>query len=103
MQALVWSAAYICFAALCGATAWRTSAHAAAPQAAAQEGAPARDCHPAWTLRLLWLGLAASASVLLLAVTNHLTQDVAAIPFLWILPLSAYLLSFIVCFESPGF
>jgi hypothetical protein len=39
--------------------------------------------------------------VLLLAVTNHLTQDVAAIPFLWILPLSVYLLSFIVCFESP--
>ena len=102
-QGLVWSAAYISFAALCGATAWRTSTRAAAPQAAAQADAPARDCHPAWTLRLLWLGLAASASVLLLAVTNHLTQDVAAIPFLWILPLSAYLLSFIVCFESPRF
>ena len=51
----------------------------------------------------MWLGLAASASILLLAVTNHLTQDVAAIPFLWILPLSVYLLSFIVCFESPRF
>jgi FtsH-binding integral membrane protein len=57
----------------------------------------------AWTAAPLWLGLAASASVLLLAVTNHLTQDVAAIPFLWILPLSVYLLSFIVCFESPRF
>jgi hypothetical protein len=39
--------------------------------------------------------------VLLLAVTTHLTQDVAAIPFLWILPLAVYLLTFIVCFESP--
>jgi len=103
MQGLVWSAAYVSFAALCGTTAWRASARAAAPPAAAQEGAPAMGGGPAWTLRLLWLGLAASASVLLLAVTNHLTQDVAAIPFLWILPLSVYLLSFIVCFESPGF
>jgi hypothetical protein len=51
----------------------------------------------------LWLTLSACASVLLLAVTNHLTQDIAAIPFLWILPLSVYLLSFIVCFESPRF
>ena len=103
IQGWVWSAAYVSFAALCGTTAWRSSARAAAPQAAAQEGAPAMDDSPAWTLRLLWLGLAASASVLLLAVTNHLTQDVAAIPFLWILPLSVYLLSFIVCFESPRF
>ncbi|MGA9626416.1 MAG: fused MFS/spermidine synthase [Bryobacteraceae bacterium] len=103
IQGWVWSAAYVSFAALCGATAWRSSMLAAAPQAAAQEGAPTMDDSPAWTLRLLWLGLAASASILLLAVTNHLTQDVAAIPFLWILPLSVYLLSFIVCFESPRF
>jgi hypothetical protein len=103
IQGLVWSAAYVCFAALCATTAWRSSALAAAPPTAAQEGAQTIDGHPAWTLRLLWLGLAASASVLLLAVTNHLTQDVAAIPFLWILPLSVYLLSFIVCFESPRF
>lgn len=103
IQGWVWSAAYVSFAALCGTTAWRSSAHAAAPQAAAQEGAPTMDDSPAWTLRLLWLGLAASASILLLAVTNHLTQDVAAIPFLWILPLSVYLLSFLICFESPRF
>jgi hypothetical protein len=103
VQGLVWSAAYILFAALCGTAAWRSCARAAAPQAAAREGAPTANGRPAWTLRLLWLGLAASASVLLLAVTNHLTQDVAAIPFLWILPLSVYLLSFIVCFESPRF
>ena len=51
---------------------------------------------------LFWVALPACASVLLLAVTNHLTQNVAAIPFLWILPLSIYLLSFILCFESEG-
>ena len=103
IQGWVWSAAYVCFAALCGITAWRSSARAAPPPAAARQGAPTIGDSPAWTLRLLWLGLAAGASVLLLAVTNHLTQDVAAIPFLWILPLSVYLLSFIVCFESPAF
>ncbi len=46
------------------------------------------------------MGLAACASALLLSVTNHLTQNVAAIPFLWVLPLSLYLLSFILCFDS---
>jgi SAM-dependent methyltransferase len=37
-----------------------------------------------------------------LAITNHLSQNVAAIPFLWVLPLSIYLLSFILCFEGEG-
>jgi hypothetical protein len=102
-QGIVWSCAYAAFTLSCGLTAWRAATHPAAilaPAAAAEEAnAPA----PAWNIRLFWLGLATSASVLLLAVTNHLTQDVAAIPFLWILPLSVYLLSFIICFESPRF
>ncbi len=51
---------------------------------------------------LMWLLLPAVASVLLLAITNHLSQNVAAIPFLWVLPLSIYLLSFILCFEGEG-
>jgi SAM-dependent methyltransferase len=50
----------------------------------------------------LWVALTACSSTLLLAVTSHLSQDVAAIPFLWILPLSLYLLSFILCFEGRG-
>jgi len=49
----------------------------------------------------LWLLLPACASVLLLATTNKLCQDVAVIPFLWVLPLGLYLLSFILCFDSP--
>jgi len=50
----------------------------------------------------MWLLLPAVASLLLLAITNHLSQNVAAIPFLWVLPLSIYLLSFILCFEGSG-
>ncbi len=99
-QALAWTGAFAGFAAICGWTAWRTANQSTAPanpEAEVEEAGPA----PGWRVRLLWLGLAACASVLLLAVTTHMTQDVAAIPFLWILPLTVYLLSFILCFEMP--
>ena len=48
----------------------------------------------------LWFLLAACASVMLLATTNVITQEVAVIPFLWVVPLCIYLVSFILCFES---
>ena len=53
-----------------------------------------------WRTQLLWMALAACASTLLLAITNHMIQNVAAVPLLWIVPLSLYLLSFILCFGS---
>src|SRR5262249_30506987 len=49
---------------------------------------------------IFWFALAACGSTLLLATTNQMCQEVAAIPLLWVLPLSLYLLSFILCFES---
>lgn len=49
---------------------------------------------------LIWIVLAAIPSIMLLAVTNQITQDVASVPFLWILPLSIYLLSFILAFSD---
>ena len=101
-QAWAWSGGFAAFAICCGLTAWRTSTQASVEASpAAASDADSSAVRPTWTLRFLWLGLAASASVLLLAITNFLTQDVAAIPFLWILPLAVYLLSFIICFESP--
>jgi SAM-dependent methyltransferase len=51
------------------------------------------------TDKLLWVALPMIASVLLLATTNKLSQEVAVIPFLWVLPLSLYLLTFIICFD----
>ena len=47
----------------------------------------------------LWLALSAMGSWLLLAITNHITQNIASIPFLWMLPLTLYLASFIICFD----
>ncbi len=53
-------------------------------------------------LQALWASLACCASVLLLAFTGHMTLNIAAIPFLWVLPLALYLLSFVLCFEASG-
>lgn len=55
---------------------------------------------PDWKLQILWVALAADASALLLGITNYLSQNVAPVPLLWILPLSLYLLSMILCFEG---
>lgn len=51
---------------------------------------------------LIRIALAACASALWMSVANHLSQEVAPAPFLWVLPLSVYLLSFILCFEGRG-
>jgi len=96
VQALGWSVAFVAFAIACGAAAWRSrSAPAEIPAFAAGAAAPPRPGDYA-----LWAALAAAASILLLAFTSHLSQNVAPIPFLWVLPLALYLLSFILCFEG---
>ncbi len=99
-QAYLWSAAYCLFAALCLACVWRSRNLTEAISQAEYAEPPAEA--PGVKLWLLWTGLAACASTLLLGVTTHLTQDVAPIPFLWVLPLSLYLLSFILTFDSKG-
>lgn len=63
--------------------------------------APKSDGGGSTLRRLLWLLLPACGSMLLLATTNKLCQDVAVIPFLWVLPLGLYLLSFVVAFDHP--
>ncbi|HLH20174.1 MAG TPA: fused MFS/spermidine synthase [Bryobacteraceae bacterium] len=98
LQAVIWSVAYAVFLVLCGFTALRSG-----QGAAVEHMEPAGPEHrPGARQYALWLLLPACASVLLLAVTNHLSQNVAAIPFLWVLPLSIYLLTFILCFEGSG-
>jgi spermidine synthase len=96
-QAGTWSIAYGVFVLLCAFMAFR--ARNFAPLGAAVGEPPKR---PQPRQYVMWLLLPFTASVLLLAITNHISQNVAAIPFLWILPLSLYLLSFILCFESSG-
>ncbi|MGE5325766.1 MAG: spermidine synthase [Deltaproteobacteria bacterium] len=90
-----WSAAYI-VACLALSVAALRSRRGKTPERPVQT-----DSVP-WTVRTLWLALPCCSAILLLAVTNHLSQDVAPIPLLWVLPLSLYLLTFILCFEGHG-
>ena len=75
----------------------RQSAVAAAPATAAGEAMGER---PVWTQRLGWVGLALVPSALLTAFTTHVTTDVASAPLLWVLPLSLYLLTFVLVFRE---
>jgi hypothetical protein len=99
-QAYGWSGIYIVFLGICAAVAWsalRSPPHQ--PPATPAGAPPHSEASPTLTKLVLWTALSACASALLLAITNHLSQNVAPIPFLWVLPLSLYLLSFILCFE----
>ncbi len=109
-QATIWSAAYGVFVVLCIGTTlyvWRCVPMPAPVQITSNgngigtttaTGMPA--ARPGVYHYLVWAALPALGSWLLLAVTNHITQNVAAIPFLWVVPLSVYLLTFVLAFES---
>ncbi|MEX2525726.1 MAG: fused MFS/spermidine synthase [Gammaproteobacteria bacterium] len=98
-QAGLWSAGFVLFALGTVACA-RTTLQSAIP--VTRKHADTIRQHPLMPGdRFLWLLLAFCGSVLLLATTSRISQDVAVVPFLWILPLSLYLLSFILCFDKP--
>ena len=104
-QATLWSALYVLFVPACGACAVsfiRSYASGAAIPPARAETAPAEGIAvpPDWRSKSLWFLLSACGSGLLLATTNQLTLNVSVVPFLWILPLGLYLLSFILCFDD---
>jgi hypothetical protein len=132
LQSLIWSGAYTLFALLCAAsalyalrqartgsttltatttvTAEKPTATAAAPKpeavtpipATSKSSAAADGKAPGFADLLTWLTLSALGSGLLLAVSNHITQNIASVPFLWLLPLTLYLVTFILCFEGRG-
>ena len=102
VQASTWSIGYAVFALLCAATALFSLRRSAAPAAAVAAAAPEDGPAPSRFELILWLSLSAMGSWMLLAITNHVTQNIASIPFLWLVPLALYLLTFILCFESDG-
>jgi len=106
VQMSLWSWGHLAFVLLCGAWALRLArwtpqpARARAPAPAAIEPRAASSGRPDALQVALWLALATCASAMLLATTNQITLNVAPVPFLWVLPLSLYLLSFILCFDG---
>ncbi|MGH9645176.1 MAG: spermidine synthase [Bryobacteraceae bacterium] len=102
-QAYIWSAGFVAFAALCLITAWISRGESPSQPFAAPEAAaiPKKSAErPTASQLLLWVSLAACASVLLVSITNHMSLNVAPVPLLWVLPLAIYLLTFILAFES---
>jgi hypothetical protein len=93
-QTLGWSIGYGAFAVLIlvlAARCWRTAAPAIAREAGEA---------PSWRRRGAWLFLSAVPCSLLLGVTQHITSDIASAPFLWVIPLALYLVSFIIAFQA---
>jgi hypothetical protein len=98
-QNLIWTGGYgllIVLIASCAVLLLRSPATAAAKLQTDDADAPA----PPWILRARWIFLAAVPSGLLIAVTAHISTDVAAAPLLWVLPLSLYLLTWVLVFQS---
>jgi hypothetical protein len=128
-QAGIWSWGFWGFAVLCGAAAlnlWAMFHDKGSPVKPAMASPVVDDPEPAvgglvtatleetndhhqkiagrpphWWQRALWIALPAFASIVLLATTNHVCTDVAVMPFLWVIPLSLYLLTFIIAFDHP--
>jgi SAM-dependent methyltransferase len=97
-QRMGWSGGYLAFALLMAGlavTVLRSGSHAA-PMREAAAGAPPVS----WRDRMTWVALAAIPSSLMLGVTTYITTDVASAPFLWVLPLALYLLTFIIAFQA---
>lgn len=119
--ALLWSGLFVVFALLCIALGWTTLKTAqnrfdiatdgattgntnAAPSAASAAPSTTADTShirismPQW---LLWVGLSAIGSSMLLGVSSHLTQNISSAPLLWVVPLALYLITFIISFDHP--
>ena len=107
-QALAWSAAFALFALLAVGSVWtvtrvlRGGVANEEPDDRAAMGAtePASSPPPRLSDMLLWLALSALGTVSLLSISTYITQDVASVPLLWIVPLALYLLTFVLCFDS---
>ncbi len=89
-----WSFLFAGFAILCALAAWLSVNGFETQVRTPSAPLPAKT-------QAEWLALAAMGSVMLLAVTNHLTQNISSVPFLWVLPLALYLTSFILTFDHP--
>ena len=73
-----------------------------ASSVATPTAADAPGAAPTWGDRLGWVGLALVPAALLTAFTTHVTTDIASAPLLWVLPLSLYLLTFVLVFREKS-
>ncbi|HEX3663099.1 MAG TPA: fused MFS/spermidine synthase [Acidobacteriaceae bacterium] len=98
-QRAAWAFGFGLYAILSALLAWRL--RGGIPRASVETSATENAPRASRRARLLWFLLPAGAAMQLCAVTSHLSQNIAAIPLLWVLPLAVYLLTFIVAFDAP--
>jgi hypothetical protein len=99
-QSQLWSSGFILLigmVAVCGVLMMRTARPSTGEREIADEDTPVT-----WSLRLSWMALAFVPSALLVAVTSHISTDIAAAPFLWVVPLALFLLTFVLTFRAGG-
>jgi hypothetical protein len=98
-QGWTWALGFVAFGLLVSWVASEQRGHTAT-RAQAEVGIVLSTERPSFAVMSLWIVLSATASLFLLSVTNQITQEVAVIPFLWVLPLALYLISFILTFSG---
>ena len=104
-QALSWSVGFLVYASLIGALVWQRLRGCATPsqnQTANPHDSAGDTPPPSARDKLTWIALSGLAAVFLLAISNHLTQNISSIPLMWVFPLALYLLTFILCFDAKG-
>src|SRR5438874_2937790 len=100
-QTRLWSFGFYLLIVLIAASGWllwRSEAHPPAAATPVSDGSPQAPA-PTWRDAAIWVALAAVPSGLLIAVTAHISTDVAAVPLLWVVPLALYLLTFVIVFS----
>lgn len=101
-QTTIWVVGFLVFAAFCSWSGWQTIKFSRWPEHMKDHPTSTNDSTFGFGSILLWLVLAMAPSVMLLATTNMMCQEVASVPFLWILPLALYLITLIICFDRPA-
>ncbi len=100
-QALGWAILFGFFAAGCGMAAMRLRSVTAVSDRVRPPEANRAVATPHEGRPIEWLLLSACAAAMLLSITNVVSQDIAVVPLLWVLPLTIYLFTFILCFDHP--
>ncbi|MGC2696051.1 MAG: fused MFS/spermidine synthase [Candidatus Angelobacter sp.] len=100
-QTLAWSAGFLVFVLVCGVVSFGRQSSASVAVSVMSSAEPGQlGLVPSRGEKTLWLLMAACGALLLSAVTSHLSQNIAAIPLLWIIPLTIYLLTFVIAFNG---
>ncbi len=100
-QSVVWSVLFVTFVVSCILSGWQVRKSTSWATEDEMDGALESGGVSVGRMAL-WLLLAMLPSIILLSTTNLMCQEIASVPFLWIVPLALYLISFIICFEKPG-